>query len=134
MKSHRRVSAAARTMRRFGQVHLDLANQCLILRSSAHRAFGQTLKPHQRFHDPGCPTRNLLRAGVAVVEGDMEPETDELIRVLESFREGDPQEQRETLEFLTQAVDEDRTSYRPPLPRGSSLSMTRLTVRREHSM
>ncbi len=32
----------------------------------------------------------------------------EAIRVLDSFLEGDPQEQRETWEFLKQALDEDR--------------------------
>jgi len=34
------------------------------------------------------------------------------IRVLESFYDGDEEEQRETLDFLTQALDEDRLSDR----------------------
>jgi len=35
-----------------------------------------------------------------------------LIDLLQSFMEGDEEEQRETFQFLKKAIDEDRTSYR----------------------
>jgi len=35
-----------------------------------------------------------------------------IIDLLESWRRGDEQEQRETLDYLIRVLDEDRTSYR----------------------
>jgi hypothetical protein len=39
-----------------------------------------------------------------------------LIQLLRSWREGDEQEQRSTLEYLKHAIDEDRTSNRKIFP------------------
>jgi len=44
------------------------------------------------------------------------PRPRELIRLLRAWREGDEAEQRETLEFLQAALDEDRPSYRKLFP------------------
>ena len=40
-----------------------------------------------------------------------------LIQLLTSWREGDEQEQRETLEYLVQMLDEDRLSDRKLFPK-----------------
>lgn len=45
-----------------------------------------------------------------------EDEKQARIAVLDSFNEGDPAEQRETLEYLKKALDEDRLSDRKLFP------------------
>ncbi|HEY0547265.1 MAG TPA: hypothetical protein VGC91_17935 [Pyrinomonadaceae bacterium] len=45
-------------------------------------------------------------------ETDVQPSSEEIVRSLRILLEGDEQEQRETFDYLKQALDEDRPSER----------------------
>ena len=77
---------------------------------------------HTRLVGPGI---QASREEKLVVSAEQQAKNQAAIRLLESWRTGDEQEQRETWEFLKRVLDEDRLSDRPFFPEGSTAPSNR---------
>ena len=66
---------------------------------------------------PNQTEREKVLARILVPPEERAKRNAALIAVLDSFMEGDENEQRETGEFLMKALDEDRPSYRKLFPK-----------------
>jgi hypothetical protein len=65
---------------------------------------------------PTTPTHDLTDEEREARRQEQIRRGQQLIEVLDELEREDPEDQRETLEFLMRALDEDRTSYRKLFP------------------
>lgn len=88
------------------QYHIELQSASV---TANGQLWQQTLTLMERINTPVLASHELNEAPEKYYEKQMQKDA-ALIQLLKSWREGDEQEQRETLEYLKQGLDEDRPS------------------------